>query len=310
MVNRFCYKCRECLAVFFIEPTEAVGFAKAPPVVECGCGARAELMGRVSPDHKRILSEGYECACDGRCTGAVGPWCTCHCGGVNHGTGAVVPVVFDVTNKIPKAQNKPNTAVANEFKAAVKAAEERIVEKFGAELLEKFRVGKWIEADTYWAIRKAYKLVREAGEAKSHKNRIAKLAKVAELSVEEKARLEAERAKLEAEKKAREEREEAIRKARAEEKHVPAPEGRVKFTGKVVSKKEHEGPWGLVFKVTIKVETSEGTWLAWGTLPTALEAKVGDTVELVGTLTRSNDKPHFAFFKRPTNGVVTVSVAA
>lgn len=313
MVNRFCYKCSDCLAVFFVEPAEAVGFAKATPAVECACGGLAELMGRVSRDNTRILSEGYACACDGRCTGARGPLCDCHCGGVNHGTGAVVPVVTDVTRKVPKALNKANAEVAKEFHEAVAAAEARIESKFGADLLARFRRGEWIDGGTYWDIRKAFRLVREAREGKVHKNRMAKLASVAELTAEEKSRLEAERVRLEAEKKAREERElarEAERKAREEEKHVAAPEGRVKFKGTVVSKKEHESPYGLVFKITVKVETPEGSWLAWGTLPSALVANRGDTIELVGTLERSKDKPYFAFFKRPTNGVVTTAVAA
>lgn len=95
-------------------------------------------------------------------------------------------------------------------------------------------------------------------------------------------------------------------KPRYEERHVPAPEGRQAIRGIVVSKKAHEGGYGITTKLTIKVREAGGaTWLAWGTAPEALfgtedatRVEVGDEVELTGTLTRGRDA-HFAFFKRP-----------
>lgn len=98
---------------------------------------------------------------------------------------------------------------------------------------------------------------------------------------------------------------------RPEERHVPAPEGRVTFKGSIVSAKWHEGDWGSALKVVVKVETPDGSWLAWGTAPARLLDETRDldggatdrvrglTVELAGTLSPGRDK-HFAFFKRPT----------
>jgi hypothetical protein len=102
----------------------------------------------------------------------------------------------------------------------------------------------------------------------------------------------------------------------AEEKHVPAPEGRVTVRGRVVSKKGVESAYGWTLKMTVKVETTEGTWLAWGTVPadlaliqhptieyqqTVLER--GDEIEFTATLACGRDA-HFAIFKRPTKARV------
>ena len=100
-------------------------------------------------------------------------------------------------------------------------------------------------------------------------------------------------------------KESKARKVReAEEKHVPAPEGRQSVRGKIVSVKSRETAYGTTLKMTVKVETPEGTWLAWGTVPSSLmtgdcELR-GKEIEFTGTFTRSDSKEHFAFFKRPS----------
>lgn len=87
-----------------------------------------------------------------------------------------------------------------------------------------------------------------------------------------------------------------------EEKKVAAPQGRQTFEGEIVSAKYQEGYYGEELKITVKVRTPEGAWLAWGTCPSALrgtaQALRGRQVRITGTLTRS-DNDHFAFFKRP-----------
>jgi hypothetical protein len=83
---------------------------------------------------------------------------------------------------------------------------------------------------------------------------------------------------------------------------VPAPEGNgITVRGRVVSVKTHESMYGDVQKMTIKVTTPEGVWLAWSTVPDGLYdgTPLRDReVELVGNLTRGSDA-HFAFCKRP-----------
>ena len=102
--------------------------------------------------------------------------------------------------------------------------------------------------------------------------------------------------------------------ARPSEINVPAPEGRQVIRGTVVSVKEHRGDFGDTLKMTVKVTTNAGSWLAWGTVPSNLTPRArvyqtdpvvhqidkGAEVEFTATLTRGRE-PHFAFFKRPTN---------
>lgn len=90
---------------------------------------------------------------------------------------------------------------------------------------------------------------------------------------------------------------------KVEEKHVPAPEGRVTFSGEIVSAKTQASDWGEVIKIVVKVTTPEGVWLAWVTAADSIlggdRALRGRKVEMTATLTRGKDA-HFAFGKRPT----------
>lgn len=54
------------------------------------------------------------------------------------------------------------------------------------------------------------------------------------------------------------------------EKHVPAPEGRTVVEGLVISAKTYTSDFGDNFKATVKVETPEGSWLAWVTIPASV----------------------------------------
>jgi hypothetical protein len=90
---------------------------------------------------------------------------------------------------------------------------------------------------------------------------------------------------------------------KVEEIKVSAPSGRVTFTGTIVSAKWYDNAYGGNVKITVKVATPDGIWLAWGTLPSAVtdscDSLRGRKITLTGTLTAGNE-PHFAFFKRPT----------
>jgi hypothetical protein len=100
-----------------------------------------------------------------------------------------------------------------------------------------------------------------------------------------------------------------VRNPAPAEQHVAAPTGTVTVRGTVVSVKVHEGAYGTSLKMTVKVQTPAGSWLAWGTVPTSLDVAKGATVQFVATLQAGND-PHFAFFKRPRQAVVLGEVAA
>ena len=106
---------------------------------------------------------------------------------------------------------------------------------------------------------------------------------------------------------------EEIRNPAPPELHVPAPEGRVTFTGKIVAVKSVDGYTynSTVTKLVVKVETPEGSWLVWMTAPGAiLGIGLKDrTITATATLTRGKDV-HFAFGKRPSKVSLAPEVIA
>src|SRR5690606_19835151 len=80
----------------------------------------------------------------------------------------------------------------------------------------------------------------------------------------------------------------AMQRAAEEAAQIPAPTGKVTFTGTVVSRKWHENDFGGAMKITVKVFTPEGIYLVWVTEPKALgNTEVGDVVNMTATLTQS-----------------------
>jgi hypothetical protein len=97
-----------------------------------------------------------------------------------------------------------------------------------------------------------------------------------------------------------------VKNPKPAETHVPAPTGKTTFTGEIVSVKTVESQYGLATKVTVKVTTDAGVWLAWGTCPAklffdeegrAIELR-GRKAEFTATL-EAGREPHFVFMKRP-----------
>lgn len=89
------------------------------------------------------------------------------------------------------------------------------------------------------------------------------------------------------------------------EKHVPVPvcEGRMLVEGTVASVKVVDSFYGQQCKITVKVETPDGSWLVYGTAPAALldERDLrGKRVSFMARVERGGRDPHFGFFSRPT----------
>ena len=100
--------------------------------------------------------------------------------------------------------------------------------------------------------------------------------------------------------------------SRPEEQTVPAQINgkRQTITGEVLSCKWYESDYGDTFKMTVKVKTNGGYWLAWGTCPTAILDEVqlasdlrGSTVRFDAALKPGRDE-HFALFSRPTKATI------
>ena len=96
----------------------------------------------------------------------------------------------------------------------------------------------------------------------------------------------------------------AARKAQqATEPKAQAPVGNgVTIAGEVVSVKEYASdyaPGGFQLKMTIKVTTPQGVWLAWGSVPSAIhDVQRGQSVSLVANTLAGKDA-NFVLFKRP-----------
>jgi len=115
-----------------------------------------------------------------------------------------------------------------------------------------------------------------------------------------------------------------VRNPKPEEAKVNAPEGKVDFDGEIVSIKHQEGDWGTSVKMTVKVTTEAGVWLAWGTCPAMILDQVqkfsvvnggyfsmmrGLRVELRATLKRGRD-PFFAIMSRPSGRLAPEALEA
>lgn len=107
----------------------------------------------------------------------------------------------------------------------------------------------------------------------------------------------------------------------AEEKHVQAPvsDKRVTFAGTVVSAKMVDSQFGESYKMTVKVETEEGSWMAWGTIPANIMDDLykvngnnivkylkGHKVEVTAKLKAGRD-PYFAIMNRPVGKLLPAS---
>lgn len=107
-----------------------------------------------------------------------------------------------------------------------------------------------------------------------------------------------------------------IRNPKPAEILTAAPTGRVTFTGTVIKCEARDGFRGVELKITVKVTTADGNWLAWGTAPSGLFGNGvdslsvrGQQVEITATLAPGRDA-HFALMSRPRGRVCEAAAAA
>jgi hypothetical protein len=94
-----------------------------------------------------------------------------------------------------------------------------------------------------------------------------------------------------------------VRNPKPAEVLIPAPVGdKVVVRGRVVGVKSYESAYGDQLKMTVKVESPEGVWLAWGSVPSGLlggdRELRGSLVEFTARLNPGRDS-HFALINRP-----------
>lgn len=143
-VKRFFYRCADCLTVAATMdklPEARANWGGNVPTAKCGaCDGAIEFMGATEKSWQNYTTRevGIRPICDGKCISATGPNCECQCGGVNHGSGMVVPVY--------EYQGIPRLKVVDP-KAADKAGIYRaLLESVNAAWERKYR---WIVAAKY-----------------------------------------------------------------------------------------------------------------------------------------------------------------
>ena len=107
-------RCPLCLGVATVPGPEARYFGRD---LDChACGERLEVLGRVQG---ASLWHGERCPCDERCTTALGPQCSCSCGGKNHGLGLAAAIPHCV-GSVPRVRLASAGGVerSRRFKAA------------------------------------------------------------------------------------------------------------------------------------------------------------------------------------------------
>ncbi len=102
---------------------------------------------------------------------------------------------------------------------------------------------------------------------------------------------------------------------------APISDERQTFRGIVVSAKSQDSQYGLQYKMTVRVSTPEGVWLAWGTIPSGLMDQVptgnagrlqnlrGAEVEITARLQAGRDA-HFALMNRPVGKLIKLAPTA
>lgn len=100
---------------------------------------------------------------------------------------------------------------------------------------------------------------------------------------------------------------------KVEENWIEVPvEGRTTIRGTVLGEKFEDTPFGMQHKMLVKVETDNGNWKTWGTVPSNLSnvwldedrtitaILVGSVIEFDAKVVKSDRDNKFSFFSRPT----------
>jgi hypothetical protein len=157
------WRCADCLRTFTVE-------SSVHPEV-CSCGGKPERMGAVYGEKHYGHTE-IHCACDERCTHATGPNCSCSCGGINHGTGAVVEItVFDGKVRVTTPNAAKEQERADEWRVALERAEKHIDATY-CEPIAKIRTGVWIDHETWSRTRAATSTLAKAKGMRQHAARM------------------------------------------------------------------------------------------------------------------------------------------
>jgi len=158
------HKCDDCLTAFTTEE-RVVDF--------CDCNGNVTFMGMVQGD-KYVKTENRP-PCDGRCTHASGPHCDCMCGGVNHGSGKLVPVVIKEGKVYATNLTEEDVERAHIYRAIKDKANEAF-DKRWSETRNKLQQRVWVDRPEWVAYTNASRELEKAIGMRQHWPRIKALA--------------------------------------------------------------------------------------------------------------------------------------
>lgn len=174
---RHYFKCWDCLEPFAINSVDHKFSATTKNSgVRCPfCGGNTYYMGMVQG--VRLVTKETRCACDDRCTNAVGHVCDCQCGGENHGTHRVVEVTVD-RGGIPQPMHlfrEECVDRAVDFLMGINKATAHFESKH-APVLAEVRANRWVKDYKAWrSMFDEQKALNNILGAKTHKNRMKKI---------------------------------------------------------------------------------------------------------------------------------------
>ena len=182
-------RCKDCLSTYTVNRHEVEQSFPCP--FFCSCGGDIKVLGRVVDEAAEREKKAAEAAkegkfiqvkeraiCDGKCTHAVGPLCSCTCCAKYHGTGLVVQVVIKegkITIKDVDAKAVANAKEWRETKAKLNAI---MTEKFPTSMAydawRKSRIGTRpsYSYEEYRGFNNAQKEMEKMGNAHLHKRRM------------------------------------------------------------------------------------------------------------------------------------------
>lgn len=245
------------------------------------CGAKT----RVS----RIYATTVDASCDAACMGAVGPACSCSCGGENHG-GSWAPATYE-----------------DYISADALAKYRERIEKQDRERNRKAQAERKRRRDEFDAWAEDHGDVLEFLKSTDINNNgfiDDMLRHVERLDVLTDRQSAGVRKFIENQR--RRAAEEERRKAEAENAG-PVPEGRLTLTGEVVSAKIQDNEFSSSYRMLVRLDNGAKVF---GTIPRALQTRRteegnlfalrGVRVQFDATVTAKNGEPTFGYFKRPT----------
>lgn len=190
--------------------------------------------------------------CDGACQYAVGKWCSCSCGGVNHRRGYIATVPVWVRERDTQ---RHAAKVARKAVKADKAKQE--AEDRREELLADYPILNALMSDEYLH---AFGFMGDMRGALQRGSMSPRQITAAINAIQRDQAQAAREAQWEAE------------KAALKASGVTVPEGRTEFTGTIVSAKAELDPYSYHehYVIKIVVKTDDG-WRVYGTAPKSLE---------------------------------------